>query len=97
MLKNWQFVRWWLLIHYGSYDQTTPPYVRPHEFLPLQQQTAPTTMISAKDITDYNYEGEWESTKAQHQDYDSLISISPQNWSIDFLPESITVKRDMPR
>lgn len=39
----------------------------------------------------------WGSTKAQHQDYDSLISISHQRWSIDFLPKSITVKKDVPR
>lgn len=59
--------------------------------------TTTTTSVSVKDIADFNYEGEWESTKAQHQDYDSLISISHQKWSIDFLPKSITVKRDVPR
>lgn len=60
-------------------------------------KNTPSTMISVKDISDYNYEGEWGSTKPQHQDYDSLISISHQRWSIDFLPNSITVKRDVPR
>lgn len=54
-------------------------------------------MISAEDISDYNYRREWGSTEAQHQDYDSLISISHQRWSIDFLPKSITVKSDAPR
>lgn len=43
-----------------------------------------------------NYGEKWESTKAQHQDYDGLISISHQKWSIDFLPKSITIKRDVP-
>lgn len=65
------------------------------QMLPLQN--TPSTMISVKDISDYNYEGEWGSRKAQHQDYDSLISISHQRWSIDFLPNSITVKRDVLR
>lgn len=36
------------------------------------------------------------STKVQHQDYDSLISISHLRWSIEFLPNSIWVKRDVP-
>lgn len=68
-----------------------------HKLKFFSLQSAPTTTISAKDISDYNYEGEWESTKPQHQDYDSLISISHQRWGIDFLPKSITVKRDVPR
>lgn len=36
----------------------------------------PPTMISAEDISEYNYRREWGSAKAQHRDYDSLISIS---------------------
>lgn len=53
-------------------------------------------MVSVKDISEYNYEARSRFTKAQHQDYDSLISISHQRWSIDLLPNRISVKRDVP-
>lgn len=61
----------------------------------LWKNAAP-TMVSVKDISDYNYGVRMRSTKAQHQDYDSLISISHRRGSIDFLPNSIWVKRDAP-